>query len=124
MWLQLCAIVLGVWLMISPGIVHAPSGIATVWRIAGPLAIWVGVLALRSVTRPFRALHFVSGLLLVIAPWELPGPDSLKGISALIGCALFFIGTLRGPISQRVDGGWRAVLRPWRAYRTQSTPTN
>lgn len=116
MWFQLTAIILGLWLMISPDILPATSGGASVDRIIGPFVIWVGVLGLRSVTRSFRALHIISALFLMIAPWLVTNTVPLLWSSVLAGWALVVLGIVRGQVSQRVGDGWRAAITPIRTY--------
>ena len=69
MWLQVISIAVGIWLMMSPVVLPSNGQGAGVARIAGALAIWLGALALRDVTRPVRGLNALTGLFLVIAPW-------------------------------------------------------
>ena len=85
---QIGAIVLGLWLLLSPALLPATTAGAAVDRIAGPVVIWVGALALRSVTRPFRLLNVPSGLFLVIATWLVPNTGALTLSSALVGLAV------------------------------------
>ncbi len=91
---QLGAIVLGLWLLLSPALLPATTAGAVVDRIAGPVIIWVGVLALRSVTRPFRLLNVLSGLFLIIATWLVPNTGALTLSSALVGVAVIALAVL------------------------------
>jgi hypothetical protein len=115
-WFQVCAIALGVWLMISPALLPATSAGASVDRIAGPVVIWVGVLALRSVTRSFRVIHLLSGLFLTIAPWLVTNTMPLRWSSVAVGWALIVLAILRGVRRQRIGDGWWAALKPWRVF--------
>ncbi len=119
MWYQICAIALGLWLMISPALLPATSAGAAVDRIAGPVVIWVGVLALRSVTRSFRVIHLLSGLFLTLAPWLVPNTVPLQWSSVGVGWALFALAILRGATRQRTGDGWWAALKPWRTFGEQ-----
>lgn len=109
---QIGAIVLGLWLLLSPALLPATTAGAAVDRIAGPVIIFVGVLALRSVTRPFRLLHMLSGLFLIIATWLVPNTGALTLSSALVGVAVIGLALIEGERQQRTDGGWWAVVRP------------
>jgi hypothetical protein len=112
MWFQLGNIVLGFWLLLAPAVLPSTGPGATVDRIAGPLIIWIGVLALRDVTRPFRLLNVLSGLFLIIAPWLVPSTPALLTSSVLTGCAIIVLAIPRGRVRQRTDGGWRAIVQP------------
>jgi hypothetical protein len=85
---------------------------ANVDRIAGPLIIWISVLALRDVTRPFRVLNVPSGLFLIIVPWLVPNTPPLLATSVLAGCAAILLAIPRGRVRQRTGGGWRAIVQP------------
>ena len=109
---QIASIILGLWVLISPALLPATPEGATVDRIAGPVIILVGGLALRSVTRPFRLLNVLSGLFLVIATWLVPNTGALTLSSALVGVAVIGLALIEGGREQRTDGGWWAVVRP------------
>ncbi|HZC07318.1 MAG TPA: hypothetical protein VE338_16915 [Ktedonobacterales bacterium] len=122
MWFQVTAIILGLWLMVSPSILPATSTGAGLDRVAGPLVIWVGVLALRSVTRPFRALQIVSVPLLLIAPWFIPNTAALMWSTVLVGVALLALTPWRGRVAQHSGGGWLAVIFPARRFEVLPDP--
>ena len=111
-WLQIVAIVLGVWLMVSPSVLPSTGPGAGVARIGGPLAVWVGVLALRGVTRPFRALNVVTGMFLAITPWVVSNTGPLILSSVLVGWALIVISLPRGAVRERTGGGWWSAIQP------------
>ena len=111
-WLQLIAIALGIWLMVSPAVLPSTGSGAGVARIGGPLAIWVGMLALRGVTRPFRALNVVTGMFLAITPWVVSNTSPLILSSVLVGWALIVIALPRGTVRERTGGGWWAAVQP------------
>lgn len=116
MWFQLSAIILGLWLIVSPSILPANAAGTDVDRLVGPFIIWVGVLALRSVTRSFRALHIIGAVYLLVAPWLITTTAALRWSSVLVGWALVFLALARGRVSQRVGDGWWAALIPVRSY--------
>lgn len=121
---QLTAIILGLWLMISPAILPATSGGASVDRFIGPFVIWVDVLGLRSVTRSFRTLHIISALFLMIAPWLVTNTAPLQWSSVLTGWALVVLAILRGQVSQRAGDGWWAAFMPVRTYELSPRGSN
>lgn len=112
MLLQVIVIAVGIWLMAAPAVLPSTAPGAVIVRIAGPVVAWVGVLALRGVTRPFRALNIVSGLFLTIAPWGVPntGPLILTGV--LAGWAIIILTIPRGVVRQRTGGGWWTTVQP------------
>ena len=112
MWLQMGNIALGIWLMVAPAVLPSTVPGATVDRIAGPLAIWLGVLAFRGVTRPFRALNVLTGMFLAIAPWVVPNTGPLILGSVLPGWAIIVLSIPRGVVRERTGGGWWTIIRP------------
>ena len=110
-WLQIIAIVLGIWLMVSPSVLPSTAQGAGVARIGGPLAIWVGVLALRGVTRPFRAFNVATGMFLAITPWVVSNTGPLILSSVLVGWALIVISMPRGAVRERTGGGWWMAIQ-------------
>jgi hypothetical protein len=112
MWFQIGNIVLGIWLMIAPAMLPATGPGAAVDRIAGPVVIWLGILALRDVSRPLRAPNVVSGMFLAIAPWLVPNTGLLILSSVLVGWAVIVLSIPRGPLRQRAGGGWWTVIHP------------
>ena len=121
MWFQAANIALGIWLVVAPAVLPATALGAAIDRIAGPLAIWLGVLALRSVTRPFRAWNALVGMFLAIAPWLVPNTGPLILSSVLAGWAIIVLSIPRGTLRQRTGGGWWAIARPeLAAHRPES----
>lgn len=111
-WLQIVASALGIWLMVSPAVLPSTPQGAGVARIGGPLAIWVGVLALRGVTRPFRALNVATGMFLAITPWVVSNTGPLILSTVLVGWALIVISLPRGAVRERTGGGWWTAIQP------------
>ena len=98
--------------MVSPAVLPSTPQGAGVVRIGGPLAIWVGVLALRGVTRPFRAFNVVTGMFLAITPWVVSNTGPLTLSSVLVGWALIVISMPRGAVRERTGGGWWTAIQP------------
>lgn len=109
---RLLTIALGVWLMVSPDVLASTPEIAILARLAGPVAIFVGVLSLRSVTRPFRGFNILTGMFLLIVPWLVHASTAMLWNTEVAGWALIVLSLPQGRRSQRVGGGWLALLRP------------
>jgi hypothetical protein len=113
MWAQLCNILLGVWLMVSPDLLHFDGAPRTMARAIGPIVIAIGVLALRDVTRPARLLNFLPSLWLLLSPWFLHDAAGVPLASQeLTGMAIAVCAAIRGPVRQQTGGGWLALLLP------------
>jgi len=112
MWARVITIALGAWLLIAPAIIPTTEATRIMDRAIGPLVIWIGVLALRAVTRPTRAVNVLAGIALLIAPWLAPITVAQQWNSELAGWLLIALAIPKGAIHQRVGGGWMAVLHP------------
>ncbi|MEO7000971.1 MAG: hypothetical protein ABI274_04170, partial [Ktedonobacterales bacterium] len=109
MWLRLLTIALGIWLMVSPDVLPSTPEIAILARIAGPVAIFIGVLALRTVTRPFRVVNILTGIFLLIVPWLVPATGPMLWNTELAGWLLIILTLPQGRRGQLVGGGWLAL---------------
>lgn len=111
---RILTIAIGVWLMVSPPILHyAGTGADTIDRIVGPVVVLVGVLSLREVTRIARYLVFLPALFLMLAPWFLRYPPSVELANAeLVAIALTVCAAIPGRLRQRIGGGWLRLLSP------------
>lgn len=114
MWFQIVNIGLGIWLLFAPTLLPATGPGAGVDRIVGPVVIWVGVLAMRGVTRSFRVLNVLSGMALAIAPWVVSNTTALQVASVLTGWAVIVLSIPRGAKKHEVGRGWEALLQPER----------
>ncbi len=107
---QSVALIIGVWLLLAPGVFNYGDPASSVERIIGPIVIAAAALAIRDVTRPVRIVNVCSGLALLIAPWVFAyGTTPAVAVSALSGMALLGLALVRGRVSHRYAGGWRAL---------------
>lgn len=114
MWVQACNVVLGIWLLVSPAILHfdgAPNAPATMARAIAPIVILIGLVSLRDVTRIFRWLQFLPAAWLLLCPWFLHyAPGVPLANQELVGMAIAVIAAIPGPIHKRTGGGWLSLL--------------
>ena len=111
MWAQVCNVLLGVWLMVSPYVLHFDAAPYTTAHVTGPIVITVGVLACREVTRIFRLLNLLPALWLALAPWFLhfhPGVPLAN--EALVAIAIAICAAIPGRMRKRTGGGWLSLL--------------
>lgn len=114
MWVQACNVILGIWLIFSPAILHfdSPSSApATMARTIAPIVIVLGIVSLRDVTRIFRWLQFLPATWLLLCPWFLHySPGVPLANQALVGMAIAVVAAIPGPIHKRTGGGWLSLL--------------
>ncbi len=113
MWLRICTIVLGIWLLFCPAVLGSSAAVAMLDRIAGPVVVVVAVLALRDVTRAARMANIFTGLFLLIAIPASHSATTLDMVNTFVVGWLLIVCTIpRGTIHRRMDGGWWAIMRP------------
>lgn len=111
---RIVTIALGVWLMVSPPILHYNgTGADTINRIVGPIVVMIGVLSLREVTRVARYALFLPALFLMLAPWFLRYPPNIELVNAeLMAIAITICAAIPGRLRQHIGGGWLGLLSP------------
>lgn len=113
MRVRIVTVLLGVWLIVCPSILGYGGGALTVDRIAGPVVVFFGMLALRDVTRIFRLFNVLPGLWVLVSPWIL----GLAGWQVIVnhefvGLAIMALALIPGTVRQRTGGGWLALWPP------------
>lgn len=107
---QVVALILGIWLLLAPGVFDYGGSASSVERIVGSVVIVVAALAIRDVTRPVRFVNVFTGLALLIAPWVFAYDlTPAIAVSALTGIALLGLALVRGRVSHHYAGGWSAL---------------
>jgi hypothetical protein len=112
MWARLFNVVIGIWLMASPGIFpEAYTESASLNNhILGPVVIACSIIALHEVARGLRWVNLVIGVWLLIAPWVL-GYTQLPAVNGMItGALLGGAALVPGRSWQQHDGGWAALF--------------
>ena len=121
MWQRLLTIALGVWLLIAPAIIPTTEATRIMERVIAPVVIWVGVLAMRAVTRPLRAINILAAIALLIAPWLAPITTAQQWNTQVAGWLLLALTIPQGAMRQRIGGGWLAIIRQ-RTRQARVTP--
>ena len=115
MWPRFVTTAIGVWLMAAPAVLSYGPPMAWSDRIVGPLVATVGIVAMSEVMRALRWVNVVLGLWVLVAPIALDAPSAAVVNGLVCGPALVGFALVRGGLSHRYAGGWRAVLRSWDA---------
>ncbi len=112
MFARLVAMAAGVWLMISPAVLHYVDTLAEGSdRIVGPvvaaisfIAIWGS--ALRWATLPI-------GVYCLVAPWLLGFPTDAVVSNAAAGVVFILTAFVRGNVGESYGGGWMSLRVPY-----------
>lgn len=115
MWARVATMVLGLWLMIAPGILRFPKVIADNGHIVGPLLVTFAAIALSECTRNVRWLNIPLGAWLLFAPWILHYESSVAFVSDYTTGVLTLIFSLAGQKRKHYfSEGWYGVIRSHR----------
>jgi hypothetical protein len=110
MWAQILNIVLGIWLMASPGILGYNGVAADINHIVGPVVASFAIIALSGCTKSVSKCNIPLGLFLVIAPWILQY-ESGNAIANDIFAGLLITGFsfIKRKTNKQYGGGWSVV---------------
>jgi hypothetical protein len=100
-------IVLGIWLMASPGVLDFGGAARASAIIAGALAASLSWIALSEVTRPVHRLNLGVGLWLILSAFALGQPLPAAINSVVVGLLLGLLARLPSRIRGNYGGGWR-----------------
>jgi hypothetical protein len=108
---QLLIVLLGLWLMASPDVLHYDDPARTLGHIVGPLIVSVALIAVSEVTRPVRWVNVLFGVGLIAASWMPANEPAARWNGVVIGALVIALSVRRGPIKEQVGGGWRVLWR-------------
>lgn len=112
MWSQIIAGLLGVWLMVAPGVFSFVKKISDNDRIIGPLIASFSVIAIWECTRNVRFLNLPLAIWLLVAPWVLDYRDMTATVNdSVVALLIIILCFARRPRKYRFGGGWPAVWR-------------
>lgn len=109
---QALAAVIGMWLMAAPAVLgYEGTAAADVDRVLGPIAASIAIVAVFQATRNIRRANLALALALVIAPFLFDHPSAALVNSIACGLLIGGLSLVRGRVSKRMAGGWRALVR-------------
>ena len=109
MWAQAANVLIGLWLMAAPAVLHYGGAAADNDRIAGPVAASFAAVAMSEVARPVRRLNVLVGAWLLLAAWALDGPRTAIANDVITGAVVVGLSCLRGKVQGEYGGGWSAL---------------
>lgn len=108
----LVSIMLGVGLYAAPDTLGYDGAVRVSHLITGAIAASVSLIAIADVAREARWINLFLGAWLVLSVPLLEHEPVGLGVGVAVGMSLTLLAVVRGPINQRLGGGWRAVLDP------------
>ena len=104
-------ILLGLWLMISPALLHFEKAAANNNYIVGTLVLTFAIMALWEVNRYARFFNIAAGGWLIVSPFILnfQSTDAIWStvISGILITAFSFV---KGSIKGKYGGGWKSLF--------------
>lgn len=108
---RLASVAVGLWVMMSPGVLELSGEERTMAHILGPLIVAFAVISISEVTRPVRWAVIVPGAALAILPWLLGLDHATALMYAACGIAASLLALIRGAVHGSYGGGWSALVR-------------
>lgn len=111
MWASIINTILGLWVMISPYVLHFEKTAANNNYIVGPLVITFAITSLWEVNRSARYLNMVAGSWLVISPFLLRFKSAdVIWITVVSGILILSFSFVKGKVRGNYGGGWRSLF--------------
>lgn len=110
-WNLLVSIVIGIYVMFSPPLMHSQLQFANSSYIVGALSVVVSVIALGEGARITRFFNVVLGGWMIVSVFALNGSTGLGKLNMIVcGIALILLSIRRGPIKEKY-GDWQRCIR-------------
>jgi len=111
MWAAIINILLGLWLMISPGLLQFEKAASNNNYIVGPMVLTFAITALWGVNRSARFLNVATGIWLAVSPFIIGFQSPVAiWITVLSGVLIAGFSFVRGSIKRNYGGGWRSLF--------------
>ena len=112
MWAAIINVLIGLWVMVAPGLFEFEKTSANNHYIVGPLVITMAIAAIWEVNRSFRYFNLLAGIWLAISAIFLSYESSEEIANSLAsGIFLIFFSLVKGEKKHRYGGGWKILFR-------------
>ena len=112
MWAQIVMMILGIWLMVAPGVLDFSKKIADNAHIVGPLIATFSMVAIWECTRNVRLFNLPLALWLFAAPIVLQYDNDTALMNDYVIAVLIIVLCVVKPTREhRFGGGWPAIWR-------------
>ncbi|HYF67602.1 MAG TPA: SDR family oxidoreductase [Ohtaekwangia sp.] len=117
MWAAVINTLIGIWIMVSPGLLHFDKNAANNHYVVGPLIITIAIAAIWEVNRSIRYFNLLAGLWLVISPFMISyQQQDAIWISVISGLLIAMFSLIQGKIAHQYGGGWRILFESNRKF--------
>ncbi len=110
MWAKILNVILGLWIMIAPGVLGFGEAAADNGHIIGPVIVTFSVVALWEATHSVVKWNYPLAIWLLLAPWVLGYGMTVAILSDMAGGALILLFTsVKKDKKNRYGGGWSSL---------------
>jgi short-subunit dehydrogenase len=111
MWAAVINVLIGLWVMVAPGLFEFGKAPANNHYIVGPLVITMAVASIWEVNRSFRYFNFLAGIWLAVSAGFLAYASSIEIVNSFApGILLIFFSLSKGETRHQFGGGWKALF--------------
>lgn len=110
MWAKVINTILGLWLMVAPGLLGYGGAAADNGFIVGPIIATFSIIAFWEATDAVHKWNYPFALWLLLAPWVL-GYDATSAIVSdmVTGVLVLILSSVRQKLKYRFGGGWTSL---------------
>lgn len=109
MWAAIVNIVIGLFLMIAPGIFHFDKSVADQFYIIGPIVITFSFITLWEVNHFAHYFNIPAALWLIIASFIFHFQSSAAWIAIISGVLIILLSLVKRKMKGKYGGGWRSL---------------
>jgi len=112
MWARIICTIIGLWVMIAPGIFDFNASAEDNGHIIGPIVVTFSVIAFWDATRGVRKWNYPVALWLLLAPWILGYSMGVATTSDMIaGVLIIIFSSVKGRRKHSFGGGWSSLWK-------------
>ncbi|WP_300441191.1 SPW repeat protein [Christiangramia sp.] len=110
MWARILNTILGLWVMVAPGIFNFSEAATDNGHIVGPVIVTFSVIAYWEATLSLRKWNYPLAVWLLLAPWILSYTNTIAIISDMtVGILVIIFASVSGDVKKSYGGGWASL---------------
>lgn len=111
MWAQVINIILGLAVMVVPGLLGFDKAESNNNYIVGPLVITFALVATTDAARNLRWCNIPAGFWLMAGPLILGFSNTARLTDMVLGILIVLFSLIKGSLAYSFGGGWRSLLQ-------------
>lgn len=110
MWAQMINALIGLIIIISPGILEFTKTETNINHILGPIVFTFAVISWWECNRNVRLLNVAAGACLIIGSFLFKFQQDAFLVDVIAGVLLILFSLVKGKVEQKFGGGWRSLF--------------